>query len=310
MPDPHVILVTGATSGLGLETCRALARRADTQIITGVRQPRAIDALRAAVPANQLTVFPLDLASLQSVRTFAETVRGHLGTTTKISAIACNAGLQILSGLKHSAEGHEMTFAVNHLGHFLLVQMLMDQLAPGAPVVSTASGTHDPEDAGARRFGFRGGIFPSADAVARGELDPMASAKQLGIDRYATSKLCVILYTHEMARRVPANVVRFIAFDPGLMPGTGLARDRSSLEQVGWSRVLPLVSRLIPGASTPVQSAAALARLLTEPSQATGTGMHFDFTLKHTASSKDSHRLDWAADLYGTSERLVAVPRT
>ena len=70
------------------------------------------------------------------------------------------------------------------------------------------------------------------------------------MDRYATSKLCNVLFTHAMAARVPAAAARFIAFDPGLMPGTGLARDRSAPERFGWSYVMPLLGRLVPGVST------------------------------------------------------------
>jgi protochlorophyllide reductase len=212
-------LLTGATSGMGLEAARALARDPARQVIAGARRPGAAAALRAAVPAERLTLLELDLGSLASVRRFAAEVRQRL-SEGRLAGIACNAGLQLVGPTRRSPEGHELTFATNHLGHFLLVHALLDLLAPGAPVVSTASGTHDPEDRLARRFGFRGAIFPDASSVARGELDLKVGGKQAGMDRYATSKLCNILFTYDMAVRVPAERARFLAFDPGLMPGT------------------------------------------------------------------------------------------
>jgi protochlorophyllide reductase len=304
MTDRRVFVVTGATSGLGLEAARILASRVpDARLIVGARRPEAATALRAAVPAQALAVLPLDLGSLDSVRQFAASVE----TTRQgapVAGLVCNAGLQVVSGHRHSADGHELTFAANHLGHALLTRLLLPVLAPGAAVVSTASGTHDPADGLARRFGFRGGIFPDAMAVARGDLDRARPSSLQGMDRYATSKLCNILFTYAMARRVPAAVARFIAFDPGLMPGTGLARDATPLRQFAWRIVLPLIAVALPGTSTPARSGAALAALLVEPDLAPGTGLHLDQRLRRKPSSADSHRADWQDDLYETSLRL------
>jgi protochlorophyllide reductase len=302
-------LLTGATSGMGLEAARALARDPTRQVIAGARNPHAAAGLRAAVPADRLTLLELDLGSLGSVRRFAAEVRQRLGDG-RLAGIACNAGLQLVGPAGRSPDGHDLTFATNHLSHFLLVHALLDLLAPGAPVVSTASGTHDPEDRLARRFGFRGAIFPDAASVARGELDPKASAKQAGMDRYATSKLCNILFTYDMAARVPAECARFLAFDPGLMPGTGLARDRSAMERFGWSNIMPLAGRLMAGVSSPARSGSALARLLAEPSLAPRSGMHVDHHLKETSTSALSRRRDVQEDLHAMSLALCGLGAT
>lgn len=304
--DHTTILLTGATSGLGLAAARALAAATAADLIVGARDPGRADALRAAVPAERLSVLPLDLASLSSVRGFAAAVRRRLGPDARLSAVACNAGVQLGADDRTSADGHELTFASNHLGHFLLVHELLDRLAPGAAVVSTASGTHDPDDRTARRFGYRGGIFPGAAAVARGALDPSATPAQRGRDRYATSKLCKVMFTYAMAARAPH--LRFVAFDPGLMPGTGLARGLPAHMRFAWSNVLPVVARLMPGASTPARSGAVLARLLTDPSAAGGTGLHIDHRLRRTPSSRDSRREDWQEDLHAFSLSATALP--
>lgn len=250
-----------------------------------------------------MTILPLDLASLASVRCFARTVIKHL-KSRQLSAIALNAGIQITTGLRTSEDGYELTFASNYLGHFLLTFLLWPALAEKAVVISTASGTHDPNDSGAKRFGFRGGVFPSAEAVAYGRLDTSATSEQQCLDCYATSKLCNLLFTYNMARRVPADRARFLAFDPGLMPGTALARDRGFMARFAWENIMLLMRLFTPGVSSPEHSSRALSRLLTDPSIAPTTGLHFDYGLKQTKTSDGSQREDWQRDLYETSIRL------
>lgn len=125
------------------------------------------------------------------------------------------------------------------------------------------------------------------------------------MDRYATSKLCAILYVYALARRLGADGPRFIAFDPGLMPGTGLARDRSALERWGWSNLMPMFVRFIPGASTAARSATVCAKLLTGRAFPVGSGLHVDFELAERPSSRDSHRTDWQDELNRFARQLV-----
>ena len=143
MPQHKLFVLTGATSGLGLEAARSLGRGQANRLIVGARNPEGASTLKAAVRPEQLIVLPVDIASLDSVRDFARRV-GEARSGTPISAVALNAGVQIVNGLEMSVDGVEMTFATNHLGHFLLYHELRSALAPGAAIVSTASGTHDP----------------------------------------------------------------------------------------------------------------------------------------------------------------------
>jgi protochlorophyllide reductase len=309
MATSKLFVITGATSGMGLELARALVRSPFARLIVGARAPAKAHQLGEIAPSSRLSILPLDLENLESVRSFAAAAASEC-QGAPIGGIACNAGIQLPGPLELTEIGVERTFAANHLGHFLLVHALLPYLAPGAPVVSTASGTHDPADKLARRFGFRGAIFPNADAVARGVLDPKASITQQGIDRYATSKLCNILFTSEMARRVPPEQARFIAFDPGLMPGTGLARERSAFEQFGWSRLMPALKYVVSGVSTPQRSAAALAEVLNGVKHTGRTGLHVDYTLAETQTSDESRRPELARDLYDTSARLSGVAPT
>lgn len=291
-----VHLVTGATSGLGLELVRLLLADPERRLIVGARHPEAAIALRRLDGSDRIRILPLDLTSLTSVADFAAAVIENLAGD-RLASLSANAGLQTIGTRRLTTDGYEETFQVNYLGHAILIDRLQGHLLPRAPVVMTASGTHNPAHGLARRFGFRGGLFPDVNAVAHGDLDTTVSIKQQAMDRYATSKLCMILHAYARARGTPVDGPRFIAFDPGLMPGTGLARERSAIERWGWSNFLPLLARFIPGTSTPQRSAVALARLLTGEAFAEGTGLHVDFTLARTQSSTDSYRQELQQEL-------------
>lgn len=306
METSQTILMTGATSGLGLNTVQYLSQQFDVNLIVGARNPEQADRKRSVMPDERLTILPLDLASLKSVRQFAVTVIDRLGDR-QLKAIALNAGIQITTGLERTENGYERTFVSNHLGHFLLVWLLLPVLAERSVVISTASGTHDPRDLLSKQFGFRGGLFPSAEAIANGTLDDSVGLKQQCLDRYATSKLCNLLFTYDMARRVSPDRARFLAFDPGLMPGTSLARDRSSVERFAWKYILPVLRWFVPGVSSPRRSARSLSRLLTEPAITAISGQHFDYRLRQTKTSDDSQRQDWQHELHTMSIRLCGA---
>ncbi|MGD9881104.1 MAG: SDR family NAD(P)-dependent oxidoreductase [Reyranella sp.] len=297
-------LLTGATSGIGLELARQLLAQPRSSLIVGARHPAAAHALRSLAREDRLTILPLDLCSLASTASFADTVSVRL-IDRRLASLAANAGVQVVGPRRVTGDGYEETFQANWLSHATLIEWLRPMLAPAAPVVFTASGTHDPAHPAARRFGFRGGLFPDITRVAQGKLDEAASVKQQGMDRYATSKLVAILHVYALARREEADGPRYFAFDPGLMAGTGLARERSAVERFGWSALLPLFASVMPGASTPLRSASALALLLTGRAFAGATGRHLDFTLTEIPSSADSHRFDWQDEVADFARRAA-----
>ena len=98
---------------------------------------------------------------------------------------------------------------------------------------------------------------------------------------------------------------RFLAFDPGLVAGTGLARERSAFEHWGWTTLLPVLARAIPGASNAPRSASAYAALLTGRAFAQDTGVHVGFMLDAKPSSADSRRLEWQDELMGFVDRVA-----
>jgi len=187
----------------------------------------------------------LDLASLASVRGFIDNSRA--GALPPIQAVICNAGVQVVSGVQSTADGHEMTFGVNHLGHFALVCGLLDTLH-AARIVVVSSGTHDP----ARFTGMPHSRYTSGAALARPPGDLTAEE---GRRRYTTSKLCNLLFCYELDRRLDhgAQGMTVNAFDPGLMPGSGLGRDYSHYSGS------PGITYYLLCAFCPVSTAPALA---------------------------------------------------
>ena len=291
------ILVTGAASGLGLEVSRELLARG-RHVTVGSRDlergRRAVEALRRRHPDASVDVLELDLASLSSIsRAVREVRETHAG----LDGIVCNAAIQVVSGVQASADGYELTFATNHLGHFALVAGLLDAVDDGGRIVVVSSGTHaGPEQA----FGFPGPAWRAPRELADpGLADPAPNA---GRSRYATSKLANLYFAYELAHREPR--LRVNAFDPGLMPATGLSRDYPPLARTAYRAIAPLVSTLVPGASSPRRSARRVADMVTEPRFAGMTGAYV-IGRRVAESSPESRDRARAVELWRESFELV-----
>ena len=288
-------IITGASSGLGRECARALLRSDPSlHLVLAVRDTgRGAEAVKQLGEPQRCTVMRMDLASLTSVRAFAEDVRA--ATLPPLHAIVCNAGVQVVSGTEWTEDGVEMTFGVNHLGHFALVQGLLGELAHPARIVVVSSGTHDPN----KHTGMPHPRYTSADDLAHPRAEQSADD---GRRRYTTSKLCNMLFTYELDRRLDHGVT-VNAFDPGLMPGSGLARDYPPLQRLVWRYVLPAL-RVLPGVRSTRTSGRYLAAL-TNDARFDGVGGEYFDGLRPIRSSADSYDRDKALDLWSTSERLL-----
>src|SRR5690349_19035872 len=145
--DRSTVLVTGGNSGIGFECARRLAAEGWHVLIASRNRDASADAARriARESGNDaVSAMSLDLGSLESGRRFAGEIEA---ADVPLRALVCNAGLQVSKGLQRSVDGLELTFAVNHLGHFLLTNLLLRRLAANTParIVIVASGVHDPK---------------------------------------------------------------------------------------------------------------------------------------------------------------------
>jgi NAD(P)-dependent dehydrogenase (short-subunit alcohol dehydrogenase family) len=305
------VVITGANRGLGYETAFALADDPSRTIVLAGRDMTSLRAaakrIQSATGNTNLVPMGLDLAALASVRAFAADLRTR--QLPPLRTIICNAGISKTTVQERSADGYELTFAVNHLGHFLLVNLLLDHLRPPARILFVSSGVHDPAQASGPMEAPR---YVKAEWLAYPERDPSlpADEEKAGGQAYASSKLCNILTTYEMARRLearglstPEKPITVNAFAPGLMAGTGLGRESEGRTRLMWYTVMPLLSRLVGFGTTPAKAGADLAYLATDPTLAGVTGEYFHG--RHVAkSSVESHDRGKAADLWRTSVGL------
>lgn len=294
----RTVLITGGTSGLGLRTAAELAREGSWHVVlTG----RDLERARASAAPIGAEAQRLELGSLADVRRFAaDFVKLE---RPPLHGLVCNAGLQLIGAPQVSKDGYEATFAVNHLGHFLLVNLLLGTLAAPARVVIVSSNTHDP----ARRAGMPEPRYTSAAELADPGSgwaggDPPALA---GRRRYTTSKLCNVLFTYELDRRSGGQGITFNAFDPGLMPGTGLARDYPAYQRLAWRFLMPAMTVFSRNVNSPRRSARALAGLIDDPALELVSGRYFSGQ-RQIESSADSHDPARAAELWQTSLALTA----
>ena len=193
-------LITGGNTGIGLSTATALARDGGRVYIacrSATAGEAAVERIKAASGSADVRLLMLDLASLSSVRACAAE---FLALDEPLHVLVNNAGVGGQRGL--SADGFELHFAVNHLGHFALTQLLLDRLTasgPGARVVNVSSEAH---------YNARGIDFA---AVRR------RTATFAGVREYAVSKLCNVLFTQELARRLDGTVTTSYALHPGVV---------------------------------------------------------------------------------------------
>jgi NAD(P)-dependent dehydrogenase (short-subunit alcohol dehydrogenase family) len=263
---------------------------------------------------SQVVALTLDLASLKSVRNFVEEFAEQ--GLPPLRVLICNAGIQVVSGTTFTEDGFETTFGVNHLGHFLLVNLFIKNLVAPARIIVVSSDTHDP----AQKTGMPEPYYDHAVSLALSErsVDTPQTVEDstIGRRRYTTSKLCNIYFTYELSRRLEKQglstnqkPITANAFNPGLMPGTGLARDYNPRMRFVWSYILPVI-RPIMRSLMPMNSVSdsgqALARLVLDPSLERISGKYYS-GLKEEPSSKESYDTKKAFELWETSASLAKL---
>ncbi len=233
------ILVTGAAGGIGLEAVRMLAQ-GGARVIAGVRSARRGAQARTALGFD-VELFECDVSSLTSIRTATRT---FAETHNTLDVLINNAGVAALGSRRRSPDGHELTWATNVLGPFVLTQQLLPALLTAAQprVVNVGSTAH--------RYGKM--VWDDLEFERR---------RFRGTRAYANSKLALVLFTRELAKRQPRITATCV--HPGGI-ATGIWRDVPTLPKALLMRFLP----------PPWRGAVPIVRAATATDVATGAYFH------------------------------------
>ncbi|MCU1427262.1 MAG: dehydrogenase, short-chain alcohol dehydrogenase like [Actinomycetia bacterium] len=279
------VVITGGNSGIGKETAVALAGMGADVAITARNPEKGAAALADIVARSgkdRVQVVPLDLASLTSVRACAADLAERF---EHIDVLINNAG-GTLSKRQITEDGFEMTFGVNHLGHFLLTNLLLGSLenTGSARVITVASGAHQ---------GARKGL--DFDDLHREQ------GRYRGFWVYCRSKLANVLFSNELARRLAGTGVTSNAMHPGWV-GTNFGREGDT----SWLGPLTAISR--PFAMSPKKGADTVVYLASSPEVQDVTGQYF-YKRKLSKTSARGGDAAAASQLWETSEQMVGLAK-
>jgi len=281
MTQPRIVLITGATDGLGRALAHRLAADGDTTLLLHGRDQQKLDSVadeiqkahggKAAQPAARPRTFRADLADLAQVRTLAAEIRS---ATNRLDVLVNNAGIgggePDGRNRRVSEDGYELRFAVNYLAGFLLTEELLPLLRASAParVVNVAS-------LGQQDIDFD-------DVMLEHDYD--------GMRAYCQSKLAQISSTVELAERIPASEVTFNSLHPATYMPTKMV-----LQELGHS-----VDTLETGVE-------ATRRLIVDPKLAGVTGRFYD-RQRESKALRQAYDPKARAELYRLSLELVGLP--
>ncbi len=263
--EEKTILVTGATDGLGKRVARVLAGRGATVLLHGRSKERleaTLVEVRAETGSEKLRYYLADFSSLEEVRGLAGQI---ISDAVRLDVLVNNAGI-IARERKESTDGHELTFAVNYLSHFLLTNLLLPLLRDSAPsrIVNVASAGQSPIDFA----------------------DPMLERGYDAMRAYSMSKLAQIMFTFELAERLPDTGVSVSALHPASLMDTKMVT-----ETFGYTM------------STVEVGAEATVRLATSPELEGVTGRYFDGK-REARANRQAYDEAARERLWALSERL------
>ena len=274
-----VCLITGATSGIGLVTGQALAQQGATVVLAGRDAARGADSvaqIKRATGSEAVDLLLADLSSQDGVVALAQAFQARYA---RLDVLVNNAGA-IFTERQVSADGYEMTWALNHLGYFLLTDLLLDMLKDSAPsrIVNVASSAH------------RGG---------RIRFDDLQGERSYGGWRaYCQSKLANIMFTYELARRLDDTQVTANVLHPGFVA------TRFSHNNSGAMARLFRLSQVF--AISVEKGAETMIYLAASPEVEGASGAYF-VNKRQARSSSRSYDAEMAKALWQVSEAMVGV---
>lgn len=276
------VVITGGNSGIGLEAAVALARAGARTVITARSQVKGDKAAadisaRSGNPNVQLVVF--DLASLGSVKQGAAAI---LDSCPRIDVLINNAGL-VLTERQETVDGLEATFQINHLGPFLLTDLLLERIKASAParIVNVSSAAHT---AARRGLDFE---------------DLQSTTSYRGMQVYGATKLANIYFTTELAKRLEGSGVTVNCLHPGTVnTGYGKDGDAGGIIGFGVRLIAPFILSAEKGAETSIY-------LASSPEVADVTGQYF-YKCRPRRPSRAAQDDNAARKLWDVSEELIA----
>jgi len=323
-PVRHIV-ITGANSGVGLAGAKLLTaagHRVTLACRTQAKADAAAEKCRAYAASPSDKFFKgrreggiavgaeCDLASMASIRAFAKSIQQK--DAPPINTLVLNAGLAHGQGdatIYRTADGFEETIGVNHLGHFLLANLLAPALANGknSRLVSTASPVHDPTSGGGD-VGAPATLGTLRGMTDNGKSFEMVDGGSYDADKaYKDSKLCNILFMEEAARRFKGKFT-VNAFSPGLIADpNGFFRNQNQ----GFANVFNVITKVAGVAESSEFGGSALAYMAVDPSLADQTGGWYDSAPpgKHQLSKHDpsveAQKVEEQTSLWNVSTKLV-----
>jgi NAD(P)-dependent dehydrogenase (short-subunit alcohol dehydrogenase family) len=288
----RTFIITGGNSGLGFQTAKniALQNTANQVVIASRNKEKSEIAVKTLIDQTQnpnIYAMPLNLASLVSVRNFCKAFSEKY---TTLNGLVCNA---ISGGGEPTEDGFDMTFGTGHLGHFLLANLLLKNMADNGRIMFVSSDQHNPP-----RFIAR---LAYTDA-----LDFAFPKKNNHNVRYSFTKLCNIYCAYQMAEKIRTETDKNIcvnAFNPGFMADTGLAKPKNAAERM-LQKIAPVLAQLMGTKSSAAVSGKLLANYMLNPEYEGVTGKYFDRD-KETPSSELSYSKANALNLWQRSVELV-----
>ena len=285
----RTVMITGGNSGLGYETARKIAKDKDYRVILACRNPEkaneAAEKIREETGNDNVVSMTVDTASLASVRKLAEDYENSgYGT---IYALVLNAGINGMhTGM--TRDGMEIVFETNHLGHFLMANLLMPYMDPDGKIFATSSDMHDSP------MGKM--VWEGTEALAH----PSEEGKESRM-RYSFSKLCNLYFVYELARRLKDSEsgIRVNAFNPGMM--------QTNFAPVDKARAAMVKMTMPKRFGDLEKSSDAYAQLVVNDELAVTSANYYDRSTTAVKSSELSYNEDNAKELWESSERLCGL---
>lgn len=272
------VLITGATNGIGKEAARGLAKLGAHVVIVGRNAQKCAETvaeLQGSTGNQAIEALTADLSAMAEVRRLADEVKARY---PRLDVLINNAGAYFDKRLT-SADGYEMTFALNHLSYFYLTTLLLDLIKASAParIVNVSSDAH--------RFARLNLVNPHKPPVYS------------GFRIYGESKLANVVFTYELARRLEGTGVTVNAMHPGFVR-TGFGKNNAGVI----SKIFSLMQRF---ALTPEQGADTIIYLASSPEVEGVSGKYFVKRKAVPTSPVSYDQKTWEA-LWTLSERLIA----